>query len=1235
MKNSTKYFLNNLSVDSENYILHYFFDSENFNGNNYIYNNTEYTDYTGTYFGSNLTTNLNKKTGYLFFDTTNRVNIPLKDLELGSYTFIVNYEKTGNGPCVLFSNLNTGIGGQYYGFNVCISDYNNLLIEYYDVNKNLKYLSPTYNLDTKGIVSFRGYENNIFINYYNAAYDDFYTEAFEIDNNSTPNVTGSIVLGSGKFSNFPNYSGYIRDFILIDDNITNSQLNKIIDQFAFNLNSYYTFQRNNEFYGYENYPDNVTHVFDSYVDITGCFNSGFLDNTGVIYGSITGSNYSLDLTGNSGVADVLYLERRPFLSLKNKIKKTQIFAFTNTLSRTSIVLLNDGTITGWGRNSFGQLSGSIDYIGDWTGCPVGKLTNIQDVSCNTLGCLALKNDGTVTGWGWNYLGGIYGTIVDNDPFSSIFTGNYNNTPLSQLTDISGISMGQYFSVFLKNDGTVLSWGANNAGQVAGINDRILPYPLKIQITGIYSDWSYLSGLTLNYTGQYNSKPAYKYTNDLENFGLSLYNNTTGWILDYSGLSDIINLTGNVTPPPLSNNLNLPYQIVVENSQETAINGLYTYDGSIYEKNDNISTVIGNNGGYGANVWGVQYNGDIVYFNSGIGSPSLFPLTGWSGNNEFDYYGDITIKPKYAQLDYVYNSDSENRFTGVFEETIVGQLTGIKKISAGTFHVYALKNDNTITGWGNNQYYQIDPYNVSTMWTGNWNNNKLNLLTGVSDVLANSTAGLVLFNNNTISGWGGIGAIGLSGNYLTGVKQIGGGSAFLNALLQNEILTGWGTNTGAYPKIASGVKQYNSSQFGTYYEYITGQQIKNLVSGNAYFVYNIEVERPTIITETITTIVSQISGYENQVLFSGVTGYNTGWYKDIPDFCGTGFPLYLVSGIIGVITGDVLTGIDIITSSSSSQKIVLANQTYQTGFSSGIYNVSKTGNYIYQFSYTNNGSSIDGLETLYLDSGYHTLQSKNILVQNNSLIATKNSNLQYTKNYFLTRNIEFLQDLGVDLLLINQYLDAKDIIEIYLFQINSGLNISLNNGLSMSKASKDFRFDATGLNYSVNLNGVAQTTGNNYTISNINLGSPVSLYEFNDNLEGDLAKTGEVLFNYTGQTGQALSKKDFLYLNGQKLISGYQYNFGSTTISFITGNIPVTGLVHGFNSLINYIRYTGNMYTFDLPRFSKNSELIWLNGIKLRSDSYYEISENDKFYNPTFYDKSPVTIYNNTDNYFNA
>jgi len=1245
MKNSTKYFLNNLSVDSENYIIHYFFDTENFSGNNYIYNNTEYTDYTGTYVGSNLNTNLNKKTGYLFFDTTNRVDIPLKDLNINSYTFIVSYEKTGSGPCVLFSNLNTGISGQYYGFNICVNDYNNLLIEYYDTNKNLKYLSPTYNLDTKGIVCFRGYENNIFVNYYNAAYDDFYTEAFEIDNNSTPNVTGSIVLGSGRFSNFPNYSGYIKDFILIDDNITNFQLNNVLDQFAFNLNYYYTFQRSNEFYGYENYPDNVTHVFDSYVDVTGCFNNTFLDNTGVIYGSITGSNYSLDLTGISGKGAPIPSN---LLSLKNNIQKLQIFGaygIGSDATKAVMALLKDGTLTGWGDNYNGRISGSTGNFNNWTGTPVGKLTNVVDFDCKGTSCLALFSDGTATGWGSNYLGNIFGTTGDND-LNSYFTGIFSESPLGQLTDLSGISKGELYSLFLKNDGTLISWGINTHGQVAAINDRFLGYPLKLNITGIYEDYTYLSGLILDYTGHYNSKPAYKYINDLENFGLSLYNNTTGWILDYSGLSDIINLTGNTYAPPVTNNLNIPYQIVIENSQDTGINGLYIYRSvdSIYWKDGtNFNVIIGNDGGYGNNVWAIESYGDIVYFNSGIGSPSLFPLTGWSGNNEFDYYGDITIKPKYVQLGYVYNSDDGgfySIFTGIFADNAVGKLTGISKISAGWKQSFALKNDGTITGWGHNVYKNVDPNNSSFMWSGNWSNNTLSLLTGVIDIQSVSDHTLVLFNNGRISGWGSNYYQNLfpatGGNNLTGVNKIAGGNLFSQALLNNNVLTGWGL-TDSYPffSIVNNIKNFNCGEYGTYYENITGQQVKNLVSGNAYFVYNIEVERPTIITETITTIVSQISGFENQVLFSGVTGYNTGWYKDIPDFCGTGFPLYLISGIIGVITGDVLTGIDITTSTSTSQKLVLSNTTYQTGFSSGIYNASKTGNYIYEFNYTNNGSSIDGLETLYLDSGYHTLQSKNILDPDNSLIATKNSNLQYTKNYVLTRNIAFLQDLGVDLLLINQYLDENDIIEIYLFQINSGLNISLNNGLAMSKASKDFRFGTTGLNYSVNLNGVAQTTGNNYTVSNINVGSPISLYEFNDNLEGDLAKTGEVLFNYTGQTGQALSKKDFLYLNGQKLISGYQYNFGSTTISFITGNIPVTGLVHGFNSLINYIRYTGNMYSFDLPRFSKNSELIWLNGIKLKSDSYYEISENDKFYNPTFYDKSTVIIYNNTDNYFNG
>jgi|694.fasta_scaffold05746_12 hypothetical protein len=1234
MKNNTKYFLNELSVETGNYIVHYFFDPLNFSGNNYVYNNTPYTNYTGFYSGSNLTNNLNAQTGYLYFTGNSRIDISLPNFNTEQFTFIYSYEKTNNSPCVLFSNLNTGSNGKYYGFNVCVSNYNNILIEYYDTNNELKYLTTNYNLDTKGILSVRGYSNNIFVSYYNAAFDNFYTESFEIDNNITPNVTGSIVLGSGKFSNFPNYSGYVKDFILIDQNITDFQLNNVIDQFVYNLSSYYTLSLDNEFYGYTNYPENITHIFNSYSGITGCFSNQFLDNTGVISGSITGSNYSLDLTGISGKGAPIPSN---LLSLKNNIQKLQIFGaygIGSDATKAVMVLLKDGTLTGWGDNYNGRISGSTGNFNNWTGTPVGKLTNVVDFDCKGTACLALFSDGTATGWGSNYLANIFGTTGDND-LNNNFTGIFSESPLGQLTDLSGISKGELYSLFLKNDGTLISWGSNTHGQVAAINDRLLGYPLKLNITGIYEDYIYLSGLTLDYTGNYNSKPAYKYINDLENFGLSLYNDTTGWILDYSGLSDIINLTGNSYAPPVTNSLNLPYQIVVENSLDTGINVLYTYNStSGYINNINNWRIFRS----GTN-W-IVYSGVTGYQNGG-GTSSLLPLTNWTGIEENEFYGDITIKPKYVQLGYVYNSDDGgfySIFTGIFADNPVGKLTGISKISAGWKQSFALKNDGTITGWGYNVYKNVDPNNSSFMWSGNWSNNTLSSLTGVIDIQSVSDHTLVLFNNGRISGWGSnyyqdlFPATG--GNNLTGVSKIAGGDLFSQALLNNNVLTGWAlTNSYPFFSIVNNIKNFNCGEYGTYYENITGQEVKNLVSGNAYFVYNIEVERPSIITETITTIVSQISGYQNQVLFSGVTGYNTGWYKDIPQFCGTGFPMYLVSGIIGTITGNVLTGIDITTSSSTSQVLVLSNETYQTGFSSGIYDPSKTGNYVYDFSYVNDGSQVNMLDIIYLDTGYHTLQSKNVFIKEDGYIANKTTNLNYLKNYTLGKNLDYLNSLGVDLLLINQLIDNDDILEIYLFKINSGLDINLNNSLLLSKASKNFRFANTGANYSVNLNGVGQISGLDYLLTGT-LGSPLAAYDFFDYIEGDFVKTGEAIFTYTGETGRILNKKDFLYLNGQKLISGYHYNFNTPNIQYITGNIPVTGIVHAFNVLIEYDRYTGSMYSFDLPRFSKNSELIWLNGIKLKSDSYYEISENDQFYNPTFYDKTDVIIYNNTDNYFN-
>ena len=58
--------------------------------------------------------------------------------------------------------------------------------------------------------------------------------------------------------------------------------------------------------------------------------------------------------------------------------------------------------------------------------------------------LALKSDGTVVAWGYNYYG-------------------QTNVP-SGLTNVVAIAGGYYHSLALKSDGTVVAWGYNDYGQ---------------------------------------------------------------------------------------------------------------------------------------------------------------------------------------------------------------------------------------------------------------------------------------------------------------------------------------------------------------------------------------------------------------------------------------------------------------------------------------------------------------------------------------------------------------------------------------------------------------------------------------------------------------------------------------------------------------------------------------------------------------------------------------------------
>jgi hypothetical protein len=135
-------------------------------------------------------------------------------------------------------------------------------------------------------------------------------------------------------------------------------------------------------------------------------------------------------------------------------------------------LKTDGTVVGWGYNSYGQASppaGLTDVVAisagfehslalvdvdkavvAWgrddagQGSVPGVLTDVVAISAGGYHNLVLKGDGTVVGWGYNPSG--------------------QTSPPAGLTGVVAIAAGGYHSLALKDDGTVVGWGFNSSGQ---------------------------------------------------------------------------------------------------------------------------------------------------------------------------------------------------------------------------------------------------------------------------------------------------------------------------------------------------------------------------------------------------------------------------------------------------------------------------------------------------------------------------------------------------------------------------------------------------------------------------------------------------------------------------------------------------------------------------------------------------------------------------------------------------
>ena len=127
------------------------------------------------------------------------------------------------------------------------------------------------------------------------------------------------------------------------------------------------------------------------------------------------------------------------------------------LSGHSLILKNDGTLWGCGLNNCGQLG-----LGDTTNkTTFTQITtnadNIKEVYCGGNHTLILKNDGTLWGTGRNDYGQLgLGDTTNRTTFTQLIT----NT-----NDIKSVYYGGYHTFILENDGTLWSTGHNGDGQL--------------------------------------------------------------------------------------------------------------------------------------------------------------------------------------------------------------------------------------------------------------------------------------------------------------------------------------------------------------------------------------------------------------------------------------------------------------------------------------------------------------------------------------------------------------------------------------------------------------------------------------------------------------------------------------------------------------------------------------------------------------------------------------------------
>jgi alpha-tubulin suppressor-like RCC1 family protein len=143
----------------------------------------------------------------------------------------------------------------------------------------------------------------------------------------------------------------------------------------------------------------------------------------------------------------------------------------------------DGTLWTWGGNGCGQLGNSTITNRSSPGTTAGGGTNWSSVSSGLQFTAAIKTDGTLWTWGNNSFGILGDGTITNRSSPGTTTGGGTNW--------RSLAAGARHTAAIKTDGTLWTWGFNNAGPLGDgtITNRSSPGTTA----GGGTNWSSVSG----------------------------------------------------------------------------------------------------------------------------------------------------------------------------------------------------------------------------------------------------------------------------------------------------------------------------------------------------------------------------------------------------------------------------------------------------------------------------------------------------------------------------------------------------------------------------------------------------------------------------------------------------------------------------------------------------------------------------------------------------------------------